>query len=298
MSETATADYANISLVQKSRVPTRYYPLDYAANCKRNNGSGYSFLTDNVREDLTIILVAFVPLAPAPVATFFAIILFHISFWIIYEAGYVDNDRMAARAEVDAKIPPSFHLYDKIYNEPLAWICAIIVAIPAAFLAALSGVSFLPGSPLILTFAVLALWGLLLVSLRLLYMLYNRIDKMSRIYLYVALQILKYGFPALFFSLPAAGAMLITAQVFRKWFPYVIYRHAGRLERHFPWRLLRLMVFVILWLLLLSDQFSVGYLLHGLGIATFLWFRSRSQLKAAVVNVQHVGDDTWSRSSK
>ncbi len=298
MSQTATAGYTSINLVQKNRAPTRYYPLDYAANCKRNNGSGYSFITDNVREDLTIILVAFVPLAPSPVATFFAIILFHISFWIIYEAGYVDNDRTAARAEMDAKIPPSFHIYDKIYKEPLAWICAVIVAIPAAFLAALSGVAFLPGSPLILTITVLALWLLLLVSLRLLYLVYNRIDKMTRIYLYVALQLMKYGFPALFFSLPAAGAMLITAQVFRKWFPYVIYRHAGRLARDFPWRLLRLMVFVILWLLLLSDQFSMAYLLHGLGIAVLLWLRSRSQLKAAVANVRHVGDDTWTRSSK
>lgn len=283
----------NVEMYDCRPMPSRYSPLDYSINCKRNNGSGYSFIRDNVQEDLALILIAFATISWFALPVLAAIVLFHISFWIIYEIGYVENDRVAAKYEAAPKVPPAFDRFNAVFSEPLAWIYAIAVAIPAALIAAMSGASFFAGPVAVSAVQILALWTVLLLSLRLLYAVYNRVDKGTRVYLYLPLQVLKYGFPAVFFGLPAAGAALLFAQVFRRWVPYIIYRHSGDLPRHIPLRLLRLFVFVALWMFLLWDNWSMEYLIQGALALSYLVFRGWTQIREAAAGVQNVRSDKW-----
>lgn len=273
--------------------PTRYLPFDYSNRCKRDVAQGYSFIRGNLTEDFAIVLIAFVPFSETPPLLALALLSFHLSLWVIYEAGYVDNDRMAVRHEVEPKVPKSFAQFDAIYKEPVAWIWAMGLALPGAVLATYIGVPYLGALGWLAVLPILVIWAALLGALRGVYHVYNRIDKRSRVYLYLPLQLFKYGFGAVFFAPPATGVAMIAAQVMRQWIPYIVYRYGNVLRKSNPARVWRLVVFLALWLLLLPGNASWGFVLHGaLALAWYL-LRAAGQLRRELGKLRPVRDDTW-----
>lgn len=269
-----------------------FLPFRYASKCKRNKQNGLPFVLDNVLDDLLILLLAFVPFSAHPLLTGLAIAAFHTSLWIIYEAGYVENDRISARAEKQVKVAANFHAMSDAYSEKAAWIWAAVVGYLGACLTALiwSGeTSF----DIETSLWIAAVWAVVLIALRATYVLYNRVDKMTRVMLYLPLQLIKYGFPALFVALPAAGAAAIGAQISRRWMPYIIYRFSNKKPEKFPARLIRLVTFVSLWVLLLPSAPLVQHLLLGALIGGWLLVRSATQIRLFVSNAQPVSKDSW-----
>ncbi|MEM9794231.1 MAG: hypothetical protein AAF848_14905 [Pseudomonadota bacterium] len=277
--------------------PTRYIPFDYSNRCKRDVAEGYSFLRGNLTEDFPIILIAFAPLAPQPLLTALALLSFHLSLWVIYEAGYVDNDRMARQFELEPKLPNAFERFDAVYDERLAWIWAMALAVPGALLTAHIGVPYLAALGWFAVVPILVIWAAVLGALRGVYYMYNRIDKMSRVYLYLPLQLFKYGFAAVFFAPSATAVAMITAQLIRQWVPYIVYRTGNRLRKNNPARVWRLLTYIMIWLLLLPGAASWGFVFHGLlGLGWYL-LRSAGQLRQELGKLRRVRDDTWTSTS-
>ncbi|NNK79042.1 MAG: hypothetical protein HKP40_10060 [Litoreibacter sp.] len=270
-----------------------FLPLQYASRGKRDPKAGLPFFLDNIGDDLLIILLAFVPLSEAPITVALAIAALHFSFWCIYEIGYYENDRVAILHERHGQVPVGFKQFEDGYSAKLAWAWGIALGATGVVLMWWSGVSHLANIGTIGFVFLILLWGAVLIALRSLFGFYNHVDKMSRVFVYLPLQLFKYAFPALFFVLPAAGVALIFAQIIRRWMPYVVYRYLGKEPVGFPARLNRFAVFAVLWLLLLPSNVDWSFALHGALIAAWLFFRGLSQINAARSNVRHVTEDDW-----
>lgn len=278
-----------------SRFNFRQLPLEYASRGKRDPKAGLPFFQDNIGDDLLIILIAFAPFSPSPVAVALAIVFLHFSFWSVYEIGYYENDLVASKFERDAQIPVGFRDFEGSYSTRTAWAWAIVLG--AAGIACIwwSGVSYLAGRGGIELAGLLTVWAALLGLLRIVFRHYNHIDKMTRVFVYLPLQVLKYGFPALFFALPATGAALIFAQIMRRWTPYLVYRYMKKQPLAFPARLVRLLVFAMLWLMLIPSQAGAEFFLHGAVVLAWLGLRSMSQLRVLLRDAGHVTVDEWKK---
>ncbi|MGB3625641.1 MAG: hypothetical protein WA989_07430, partial [Henriciella sp.] len=206
-----------------------YIPFTYAANCKRNTARGRPFFVDNLADDFLILAVAFVPVSGSPLAAFVGLLLLHFSLWAIYEAGYFENDLVAATIEPDGKIPKRFSEFRDHFSEPVSWVVALVLGVAAIWVFVTGELIPRAAEATVLAAGLipLLLWMTVLVGLRLTYRAYNHIDKASRVVLYLPLQLFKYGFGAVFLVLSPAGAALIFAQVFRRWVPYIVYRNIG-----------------------------------------------------------------------
>ena len=158
-----------------------YLPLLYTRRLRRP-GRRY-FLRCVLQEDFAFFLLAALPLAislPYLVAGLSVLLL---SFWCVYEQGYVDNDRMAARFEPDNPRPPSRgHL---AYGSPhwQAGLWALVLALPGCWLTA-------QGAGAAFTSTLVAWLGVLAVT-TLWYALYNRVDPPTRLWLFPGLQALR-----------------------------------------------------------------------------------------------------------
>ncbi|WP_170561732.1 hypothetical protein [Ruegeria atlantica] len=273
--------------------PRRYVPLDYSFRFKRNKSTGLPFFLDNLGDDLLLVLLAFVPFSSDPISVALAIFFFHISFWTVYEIGYFENDAVSASLEHEAKVTPGFDRAATYFSERQAWLWAVAFAAPGALL-----VAWVTKPEAIGLFVLLYLltWIALLGCLRAVYYAYNRIDKLSRVWVYLPLQILKYGFPLLFFYLPAAGAALIFAQCLRRWVPYIVYRYGRSGLVGLPSKVLRILSFLSIWLLLLPSNLSESYLIQGGIILGWLCLRGFKQTRKVVREMQHVQHDKWSSS--
>jgi len=271
----------------------RYWPFHYAMKCKRNSNAGLPFLYDNLGDDLLIVVIAFAVSSDAPLLLALAVGLLHISFWIIYEVGYFENDVVSERHESDGKTPPNFSRFKLVFSEKAAWCWASFFGVAGVSTAMIVADSYFLQSGAVGLFVALVLWGCLLAMTRAVFSAYNHVDKMSRIYLYLPMQFLKYAFPAIFFPLSPGGAALIFAQMVRRWLPYTIYRYSRKLPGQLPARLLRLIVFVSLWLLLLPSNFEKEHILFGAVAITFLTLRSMTQFRQLLRNSRNVRQDNW-----
>lgn len=270
------------------------HPFEYCIYCKRNKDAGLPFLVDNLADDLLIILIAFALVLQAPLWGVIGISLLHVSLWMIYEVGYYENDLISDTLEAESKTPPRFAAFRDKFSEPVSW--AYAAAFGVAGLWALGQTSdwYFAGAGLFGVVIAAIIWALVLGALRLTYWAYNRVDKMSRVFMYLPLQLLKYGFPIAFIALVPAGAALLFAQILRRWLPYVVYRYSGVLHNSPPIRALRLVIFLIGWVLLLPSNFmDPAHFVVG-GVATVLLsFRGFSQLRAAAKGAKNVRSDTW-----
>jgi hypothetical protein len=271
----------------------RQFPFQYASRCKRDTQTGWAFFLDNIADDLLIVLIAFSVFSPAPGFVSLAIILLHMSLWSVYEIGYYENDLVAAKFEVDGKLSSRFNDMEGRFSILAAWVWAAVLGVAGLAFAWQSKVAHFADGTIQGVLGMLILWGAFLLLLRKLFRFYNYIDKMTRVFVYLPLQLLKYGFPALFFSLPAAGAALIFAQIIRRWIPYMVYRYMKKEPIEFPSRLVRFVVFAVLWLLLVPSQADLPFFVHGLVILTWLGLRSVRQLQYLLQGAGHVTVDRW-----
>ncbi len=84
-----------------------YLPGEYLSRVKRP-GERYIW-RGIVQEDLVFWILSSIGLAVHPFAHILGLILLLISFWAIYERGYVDNDRAAEHFEHDPKLTAEYH---------------------------------------------------------------------------------------------------------------------------------------------------------------------------------------------
>lgn len=249
-----------------------YLPGQYLSQVKRP-GERY-IIRGILKEDFAFWVLASVGLAAMPVLHVLGLGLLLLSFWAIYELGYVDNDRIGARYESDPKLSAAFHAAPVATPAVRPWIWAIGSAALAIILLRW------PEPP---HMADLAVWAGLLVLLHQWFRFYNRLDKQTRIWPFAGLQLARTAAFAILVPITAVGAMALGAHVLARWAPYLVYRVTGRDWPDTRLPLVRLMFFMILTLLLLPSL-GVMPLLEWTAVALLGWnlLRARKDLLSMV----------------
>lgn len=255
-----------------------YLPGQYLALVKR---PGERYIVRGIlQEDYAFWVIASIALSPAPLLHIVGLAVLLLSFWAIYEAGYVDNDSIAARHEAKPTLSAAFHRAPVATPALAPWIWAAV--------SGLAGIALLrwPAPPSALD---LAMWMLVLAATSLCFRVYNRCDKATRIWLYPGLQLARSVAFVAIVPVTLPGSIALGAHVLARWLPYVVYRSGDSLWPEMPCHLIRLMFFAMLSLLL---TLAIGPqpFMNATMAALLLWnlFRARGELAAVWRNAGHI----------
>ncbi|MDR7193729.1 haloacid dehalogenase-like hydrolase [Luteimonas terrae] len=256
----------------RSALARTYLPGQYLSQVKR---PGERYIVRGIlQEDFVFWVLASVGLAALPVLHVLGLGLLLLSFWTIYELGYVDNDRVAARYESDPKLSAAYHAAPVATPRVRPWIWALGSAALAIT------VLRWPAPPGI---GDLAIWTGLLLALQLSFRFYNRLDKQTRIWPFAGLQLARAAAFAVLVPISPVGAMALGAHVLARWTPYLLYRIGGREWPDTRFHLVRLMFFGVLSGLL-ALAVGIAPLLDWTAAALLGWnlFRARKELLSMV----------------
>lgn len=259
-----------------------YLPGRYLTRIKRP-GERY-ILRGILQDDFAFWLLASLALAGSPLLHTAGLLFLLLSFWSIYECGYVDNDRIAALFEKDPKLSVSFG-YARVATPTWApWIWATVSGVIALLLLRW------PQQPLPQDFAA---WTLTLLATFTWFRFYNRFDKSTRVWLYVGLQIARTAAFVVLVPVAVIGAAAMAAHVLAKWVPYCFYRTGaqGWPEASLP--LTRLLFFLVIAAPIALTR-DLSLLLTWTAAALLGWnlFRARHDLAAVLKRAHRLDQPT------
>ncbi len=221
-----------------------YLPLLYAEKVK-NPGTSH-FIKQVILGHWLFGVIAWSCISAHPLLNVFALFLLTLSYWCIYEIGYQENDTVGEKYESKPTLSSAYleRTYQANLNTLWPWFYAIAFAIPGCILFTLSQ-SAIPFSidsiNLYLTqfstwgstslgSALLTnglLWLIYIVAVRGSFWLYNRLNEVTRVWVYPLLQAQRlFGFGILV-STNAIGAALLSSFVISRWIQYCVYRCGG-----------------------------------------------------------------------
>ncbi len=252
-----------------SSVPPGYFPFFYLEKIKKANQN--FFVRSILVDEFIPFIFLFAWAQPNPLIFGLGLLFLHISFWLIYEMGYMENDLIA---EIYEKKPTlsKYYLWGKSridFVKPWFWSLAFgaaglfiwnVLEVNPAELSNVASLEFLNA-----LLVDLGLWSLFLLLTRATYRLYNYINEPSRIWLYPVLQALKFSGFFLFIPVTPLAIAYLLALVNSRWIPYAIYR-CGELKSYpdFPTQLAQLFGFIVLGgLLCLSGSASSFFSLQA-----------------------------------
>jgi hypothetical protein len=255
-----------------------YLPGDYLSQIKRPNRRALRTLA---KDDLLPWILAGLSATPTLMEAVGLFCLF-FSMWCFYEIGYYDNDQCAIKYESDANFFPQAANVDRSFLKKSA-ATGLVLGLAGVILIA-------PGwrGEALLT------WFAGMVALVCVYWLYNRLDKNSRVWLYLPLQLFRSGALFLLVASNTVGYALAGSQMLTRWIDYVIYRYLR--EKHgivsFPQRpqkTVRVMIcFLMIVPLVLHAQWYAFMVPATLGIAFFLFEALRWERKVVLGNAHRL----------
>ena len=296
-------------------ITSHYIPILYLAKHKLS-GLG-RILREVVYVDVLLLIFAFSWISPFPVVHSIGISCFFIAFLLVYEMGYMANDEVAAEFEKDPIVIPDFEKSrDRInYVEPWFW-AALFSFIGGGFITQIniletSGLTqrdlFLQWPTLVSSYGdaistvrpllLTALWLFVLLTMRVVYRVYNRTDKMTRTWLYPILQYYKTFAFILISPVNFVGAIALISQVAGRSFAYFLYRW-GR--KDWPGDELYMFRFLLFFggLLIITPNLGTShesvFTLQTAVLAIWISSRAVKPILGVFQNSKHVKDDTWS----
>ncbi len=216
---------------EPSTLGTAYLPFQYIHCCKRQGEN--TLLRVILYYDLFVLLLAYVPASRHPWFLALGLTCFQLAFWTVYEIGNWENDVLGAAYEANPKIPASFRRWRNRFDPRLAWVWSAIFALPSAWCIACALdrndlVSPLPNARVFLAmFAGLMTY---LVVSRIIYAVYNRVDPVSRVYLYPVMQLLKAAALVGVLAASLPGLILAISVVLVRQARYLVYRYGTSSE--------------------------------------------------------------------
>lgn len=249
-----------------------YIPGRYLSQIKR---PGERYIVRSVlQDDFAFWLLSSIGLSAHPLRHGVGLLFLLLSFWTIYECGYVDNDRIGARHEADPKLSDAFHTSAIATPAWQPWIWAIFSGAAAIY--------FLrwPAAP---SLTDCAIWLMLLLGTYGWFLLYNRFDKHTRIWFYSGLQLARTTAFAVLVPISTIGAAALGAHVLAKWMPYYVYRTSAKSWPETSTSLIRLLFFtVIAAILAMAQGLSILMSVTALSLLAWNLFRARDELHTAV----------------
>ncbi|MEL6232640.1 MAG: hypothetical protein AAFR24_22270, partial [Cyanobacteria bacterium J06627_3] len=270
-------------------------PLLYTSRFKHSP----LYLLHGILMDQWLMLVlALSWIAPRPVLHAVGLLFLVISFWCIYELGYYENDYVAEHYEKQPNVK------ETVFTRPEApliqpWIWAGLFAAPGLFLLNWATASDLTiSSDIFKQTGWLGLrWVLLLAITRLVYRVFNYVDKRSRVWPYLLLQYSRLPAFAVLTAISPIGGILLSAQTLTSWIRYLIYRYQGKMNEA-PHAILRLVTLsFLIAMLAITDGVSAILTWQMAVIFGFCLVRSLSTLPGLIRQMSLVTDDEWCASA-
>lgn len=255
-----------------------YLPGQYITRIKRPN-ERYIW-RGILQEDFAFWILSSIGLATLPLLHMLGLAFLLLSFWAIYERGYVDNDLIAARYEKDPKLSAGFTESTVATPRWQPWLWALATGAIAIVLLRW------PHTPLPMDYIT---WLVVLLATHGWFLLYNRLDKATRVWMFAGLQFARSAAFAAVVPVTPIGAGALAAHTLARWVPYYIYRLGGKAWPETPFCLVRLLFFVLIALLLGMTQ-GFASLLTGTALALLVWnvFRARKELTAMLKSIKRV----------
>ncbi|MBD0274188.1 MAG: haloacid dehalogenase-like hydrolase [Acetobacteraceae bacterium] len=256
-----------------------YCPGVYLARVKR---PGQQYVRRVILQDeLPLWILCSVGLAAVPAAHVLGLALLTLSFWAVYEQGYVDNDRIAAAHEKDPRLSSAFGT--EVATPPFApWLWSVAAGASACALLRW------PAPPPVRD---LAIWSAVLAATALWFRLYNRLDKATRVWLFGGLQLARGGAFAVLVPVAPIAPAAIGAHVLARWVPYFLYR-----QRRADWPeatpvlLIRLQFALVLAAAALAvEGWSALAGWAPLALLAFMAFKARRELAQVAAAAARVG---------
>lgn len=200
-----------------------YLPFRYTARAKYSRG--YVF-DQTLFVDLAILVIAYAKDLPSLMAAAAAMPFFVVSFSAVYEIGLYENDRAGARREARPSLKSNVGDFDDYPISLGGWVWGF--ASGALGVAVADALHLLEPAT---AAAALAKWVAILVSVRLLFFVYNRLRVGERTVLYPLLQVSKFLGPFLILAPLPVGGLLALSQVLTMSAVYLVYRSGGAPDR-------------------------------------------------------------------
>jgi hypothetical protein len=227
-----------------------------------------------------------------------------LSFWCIYELGYIENDIVAEKFEKKPTLSETYQRYKNRVNTWQPWVWALAFAVPGILILELtkivsSNVSLVAKvSAIDLKTALIdmASWIGLLLVVRVTFFIYNYIDKQTRSWLHLVLQAYKcFGFLVVT-KTNIIGSMLFASQVISRWIPYFVHRYSkSEWLKELPNEILRAFVFVFLVIAIALGTQNIFILVSWQTLVIFIWYtyRARNRLWEVVREIHPISKDMW-----
>jgi phosphoserine phosphatase len=215
-----------------------YVPLRYLSRIKRGKCGAVKTI---VIEDFAHWLLATLPavlLSPARICGLGCLFL---SFWAIYEYGYIENDMVALERESDPHLSQQARLFHFSSVRLWPWLYAALFGVLGVALLRHSG-------PRQFGLGLIA-WGCVLAATRSVFRVYNLCDKDTRVWIYPVLQLLRTFAFVVVAPINLAGAGACLAMALARSESYRTYRYVrsfGISEYpEMPLRMMRLWIFIL-----------------------------------------------------
>jgi hypothetical protein len=255
-----------------------YLPGEYISQIKR---PGQRYVVRGIlQQDFAFWLLSSIGLATNAATHVVGLLLLLLSFWAIYERGYVDNDLVASRDESNPRLSEAFGKVRVATPVVQPWIWALLAG--AAGVAILCSNEHRNAHPESMVFVVhYARWVAALIATYTCFVFYNRLDKETRVWIYPLLQFARSTAFMVIVPIEPVGFAALGAQVLSRWTPYRLYRlTVGSWPNTRP-ELERLVSFVLLSLMI-GCSFGLSVLLTWSTLALLVWnvFRARHDIFA------------------
>lgn len=257
-----------------------YIPFLYLERGKRP-GQKY-FIKNIIADDWLVLILAIAWLSPYPALQSIMMLFLLLSFWCIYEYGYVDNDIIAETFEQKPTLTATYQNYKNRVQLSQVWLWAIILGTPGLFLLEVIKLQLTSATLNLSLLRSMGLDGILWLTF-LGFVLgtfwsYNRLDKQTRIWLYFCLQASKcFGF-LIVTTTNSIGIMLFASQVLSRWIAYIVYRvskHAEWID--FPGELFRCFLFTFLMICVAVGTGELSILISWQTLVIFAWCACRGR---------------------
>ena len=255
-----------------------YLPGEYISQIKRP-GERYIY-RGILQEDFAFWLLSSIGLAINPASHLVGLLLLLLSFWAIYERGYVDNDLVASSYEADPKLSATFSRVQVATPTVRPWTWALLAG--AAAVAVLH--------PDRMAFVIyFSCWVAVLIFTYACFMFYNRLDKMTRVWFYPLLQFARSAAFIVIVPITSVGVAALGAHVLSRWVAYQVYRLTSPRWPVARPELVRVISFVLLSLLTVC-AFDLSILLTWSTLALLLWnvFRARRDVYAVFTSARRL----------
>ena len=286
-----------------------YLPLLYSEKVKRPNKK---YLLNNIiGEDFLILLLAFSYSSYHPIASIFGLLFLQVSFWCIYELGYIENDVIGEKFEEKAILSYNYRSYEYCHSPVQAWVWSIVLAFSGILIVSYEqytanntlALPTLYGINLNWAAQGLLLWLFFLVALRILFRVYNFVNKQSRVWFYWILQTCRYCGFLVVLTTDTIGLMFLLSSIITRSIQYILYRYLGGKNSSWPMDFPRYFFCLLIYLVLLSAVAANErdlYLLinpHVLLISAFCILRGIKHFYNVLVHFVPVAEDGSSQVS-